>query len=727
VSQLTRFRLGLLAGLVATMVTCATARADVFGPITLASSGHLTGSSYVQQAELANDAVLSGDGRYVAFDGVFGGKRGVFRRDLGTGEIATVAEGDGVLPSISADGRYVSFTTTARLDEQNDTNEAPDVYVRDMSIASAAPCGPNWEQEGEQCPFAIASAVDGSRQGLAYEYPAALYASEPAFNKTHFGAFAAGRSALSADGSEVAFITTAVSDLYGSEVPPLPRMQVLVRHVDTRRTELISTTYRNGGQTSEPVSGETGAVFVGSASEPLPFPSPFGGASISADGSTVAWMGGAIAEQAAFLPGEGFGEGYTEPLWRRVGEPGAPTRRITGGSDPLAPQCQASGERALPQPPTLADPCQGPFETTGGLFGALPGLWTGGTQWNFVPQLSADGVTVAFLATARFIASGEELRSAENSDDLYVADMARGLTRVQATRRITELAGGGFNDPARTAPIVDVSVSPDGAQIAFASARTIFPLGSPALVSPPAPTAELTELYDADLDSETLTRVTQGFEGQRTEVPEGKDSTGSASFSTDGSELAFSSLDDNLVYGDGNRAADAFVAPRITFSVVQTPQQISSAPPEPATRPTWKLAATAASRRDGSVLVYVQVPGAGSLAAVARGTVRVSAGGSRARSRHAGYARRSRGTKLRTASVASRSGRPGAAGLVVLPLKLGSSYRRLAEGAAGLYASVTVKFSSPGHPLLQANVQVTFRRAVAETAKPRHPQRKAKR
>lgn len=715
-SAWTRLRVGACVCLGAALVACAGARADVFGPTTLASVGHLPGSSYVQQAELANDAVLSGDGRYVAFDGVFGGKRGVFRRDLETGEIAIVAEGDGVLPSISTEGRYVSFTTTARLDEENDTNKAPDVYVRDMSIPSSAPCGPHWEQEGEQCPFKLASAVNGSSRGLGYEYPASEYASELPFNETHFGAYASGRSALSADGGEVVFVTTAVSDLDGPEGPPLPRMQVLVRHLESKRTELISTTYRGGSQTEEPVVGETGAVFVGSPNEPLPFPSSYGGASISADGSTVAWMGADIGEQAPFLPREGFGGDYTEPLWRRVEEPGAPTRRVTGGSDPLAPACVASAEQVLPEPPNLADPCQGPFETAGGLFGALPGLWTGSTEWDYVPQLSSDGDTVAFLATARFIASGEELRSAETSDDLYVANMQNGLTRVQATRRLTELAGGGLNDPGRIAPIVDLGVSPEGTQIAFASARTVFPLGSPSFVSPPAPTADLIELYDVDLASDTLTRVTQGYEGQRTEIPSGRSLTGSPSFSTNGLQLAFSSVDDNLVYGDGNQADDAFVVPRISFTAQPTPQEISPAPPNPTPTPSWRLSVTAAGRSNGSVLLYVDVPAGGSLTAGARGSVPVPAHPSSTHARRASRSGHSSAAKVRSASVAARRATAHQAGLTVLTLTLASSYLHLAEASNGLYTTVTVDFSAPGHPSLKVTIPVTFHRAVHKHA-----------
>ena len=124
----------------------APALGDVFGPISLVSQGSVPGASFVQQANSANDVAVSANGRYVAFDGSFAGHSGVFRRDLLSGEVASVAEGDAALPSISADGRYVSFTTTARLDAENDHNAAPDVYVRDMDRPSFQACPEGWEE-----------------------------------------------------------------------------------------------------------------------------------------------------------------------------------------------------------------------------------------------------------------------------------------------------------------------------------------------------------------------------------------------------------------------------------------------------------------------------------------------------------------------------------------------------------------------------------------------------
>ncbi len=391
----------------------------------------------------------------------------------------------------------------------------------------------------------------------------------------------------------------------------------------------------------EPVSASEGSTAYGAVYAPNGSPPPFGspptysparpiGASISADGSTVAWMGQDIAVQAQTLLGEALPARYTEPLWRRIAEgPEAPTRRITGGSDPAAPACFASGETALAEPASAADPCEGPFRSEPGSSGT-PGIWTGGTGYP-VPQLSANGLTVAFLAQAPTFAQGTDFgQSVENlPSDLFVADMAAGLTRVQALRRLTELAGANLTDPSTTAPIVDLGLSPDGSQVAFATQRTSFPLGSPAFVSARAAVPGMVELFDADLANDTLTRVTQGFEGGPGEHPHGPVTAGrdpytstdgalSPSFSADGDLLAFSSTASNLVYGDGNTppsagstrfdGSDAFVVERVDFAGQPAQQYVSPPPPNPPLVPAWLLGVTAVSRRDGSVLLDVERP-----------------------------------------------------------------------------------------------------------------------
>src|SRR5271168_4988442 len=116
-----RARRALLAGssmactvLALAMAGAAPARADLFGTIELASTSAPSVGLH-QQAEEARFPVSSGNGRYVAFVGSYGGVPGIWRRDLITGVIQQVAPGDATLPSVSREGRYVSFTTNERL------------------------------------------------------------------------------------------------------------------------------------------------------------------------------------------------------------------------------------------------------------------------------------------------------------------------------------------------------------------------------------------------------------------------------------------------------------------------------------------------------------------------------------------------------------------------------------------------------------------------------------
>ena len=740
------------------------AEADVFGPISLVSQGTLPEAREPEQGDYVHDPAISGDGRYVAFDGSFGGLTGVWRRDLQTGEVLPVAvedladpaisAPDAELPSISENGRYVSFTTTARLDPVDDTNEAPDVYVRDMDVpvypapsaSSPAPAGA----------FTLASAVNGSAKGLAYQ--AASSAD---------GSLASGRSALSADGRHVVFVTTAISDLLPAKPPALPEtpetpaLQVAVRDLDTQSTRLVSVAYdpatgapavnpETGGP--EPVSGAASGSVYGAVDTPgntppaFPFSSraykmtPPVGASISADASTVAWLGQDVSEQARMLPAETVPPNYTEPLWRRIvgarGEPSeqVATRRVTGGSDPANPACVASGETVLTEPASPSDPCQGPFLTPPI---PNPGIWGGGTG-DAVPQLSADGMKVAFLATAELLGRGANfgVELGEAPSDLYVVDMHEGLTRDQALTPLTEFAGGKPVDLAENAPIIDLGISPDGTEIAFTTMRTTFPLGSPAYVSAPAAVPGMVELLDVDLADDTLTRVTQGYEGGPSEQPHREVGAGrdpypieagalSPSFADNGNTLAFSSTASNLVYGDGNTpslnhesiifdGADAFVVSRVLFGATPTPQEVSTAP-GPSLTPVWNLGVSALSRPNGSVLLYVQAPGAGTLRAGAQSAVVTRSAliaRSERRARRASASRVRLGGTVATRTVATRETDARGAGLATLTLALAARYRSLARERGGLSATVTVTFTAPGRPALRESVPVIFLRRV---------------
>ncbi len=774
----------VLAGLALALPT--PGQADVFGPISLVSGGLLAGDEAAfLQADYAHDPAISADGRYVAFDGSVGGVTGVWRRDLDTGEIEQVAGGDAELPSISETGQYVSFTTnegaslsavTDGQPHEHPQQEAVNVYVRDMEV----PIPASGRCEASQCPFRIASARTGSEEPLSYA------SSVP----TAYGSVAAGRSALSADGQQVAFVTTAVSDLADPETPAeptTPALQVAVRDMQTDTTQLVSGRYdpASGQTTDEPVvSPENnvpfGAVYPGTevgSFAPIPSYGGYGetppvGASISADGSTVAWMGADIPEQVPLLSEEGVTSRYAAPLWRRIA-PGSetPTEQVTGGSDALNPACVASGETRLPQNASPSDPCQGPFVPQ---TNAEPGqgILAGTAGEDFIPRLNADGYEVAFMAKAPLVALGKDFGRGGGGQpsDLYVADMHPGPTRTQALTPITELAGAESAGIAYTAPIVDFDISPSGEQVAFTTRRTQFPLGEPAYISPAAPEPGLNELFDADLGDETVTRVTQGVEGgpaehRHKQVLPGEDpyaSEGdgalSPSFSASGDELAFSSTAANLVYGDGNTpigtvlgsfdGSDAFVVARTVFDEQPSQQFVSGVSGAPVATSNGKLGVTAISRRDGSVTLYVEVPGAGALRATARGAVAVgsaahratlsapSAGGRRSERslRHAAAGRaghRGRGKRAAIAlrTIARCAARPDEAGLVTLVLKLAKPYAALAAERGGLSADAKVSFAAPGQPLQTSTIQIVFvRSAGARSArKDRQAQRRPSR
>ncbi len=762
-------------GLVALVVLLALAlpmpaQADVFGPISLASAGLVAvgGEESYVQADYAHDPAISGNGRYVAFDGSVGGVTGVWRRDLQTGKIEQVAGGDAELPSISETGQYISFTTNegASLDaitggqpDEHPRKEAVNVYVRNMEVPIPEP----GQCEGAQCPFRIASARTGSEEPLSYASSAS----------TFYGSVAAGRSALSADGQEVAFVTTATSDLADPETPGEPKtpaLQVAVRYMETETTKLVSGRYESasGQTTTEPaasteVSRQYGAVYPGTEIAPFGAVPAYGGyasgpppgASISADGSTVAWMGEDLPQQVPLLSEEGMEPRFSAPLWRRIA-PGSetPTEQVTGGSEPLNPACLASGETKLPQSASLSDPCQGPFVAVPGTSPGL-GILAGPIVDVFIPRLSKDGYKVAFIAKAPLVALGHAFgRGTEGqSSDLYVADMHPGLTRRQALTPITELAGAETAGTAYTAQIVDFDISPSGEQMAFTTRRTQFPLGEPAYISPPSPEPGLNELFDADLGDETLTRVTQGVEGGPAEhshkpslpgedpYPNEDDGALSPSFSENGDELAFSSTAANLVYGDGNTVlatgtesfdgSDAFVVQRTVFSTQPTQQFVSAVSGVPAGASSWKLGVTAASRRNGSVALSVEVPGAGVLWAGAHSAVAVglTARPIAASVRSAKQRRSRRATHQASAARAGRRGprahtevvsrtvaltaaRTTEAGLVTVVLKLAKRYAALAAARGGLSASAQLSFAAPGHPTQKATIEVTFVRSA---------------
>ena len=764
-SRPARALLVALAAASLSLSAVSTCRADLFSPISLVSYGAIGDSGFAQQTEYAHDSVVSADGRYVAFDGSIGGVTGVWRRDLATEIIEQVAGGDAAMPSISEEGRYVSFTTdeggslpeiTHARPDSDTHEEAVNVYRRDMDSEPAATAAEEAARPAGERAFLAASVPAGSVEPLRYSAPGASG-----------GAYAAARSAMSANGSEVAFVTTAVSNLVpypaleeeetgrGEQpAPHTPAGQVAVHDFETGTTELVSRCRFECGQgaaagAAEPVAAveeagrRIGAVATGAARFPEHGEDgSWPGASISADGSTVAWMGEDVAQQAPTLAQEHLEALYEEPLWRRVPAAANQTRRVTGGSDPEDPACAASGELALAIGSRNAgDPCQGPF-----LREAATPFSTGlikDTISDDTPRLSANGEEVVFGANARLLAQGSDFDRGEetgNPTDLFLVNMRPGLTRNQALTHLTE-AG---NLETQGAPIGDYEISPDGEQVAFTTLRTVFTLGQPTLVSPALAEVGIAELYDADLADGTLTRVTHGFEGEAeaseqphppqrsqngdpyAELKEDKPHDLRAltpSFSADGNELVFTSTAANLVYGDGNSPAypldccqagdgsDVFEVTRSPFVAEPTPQSISPAPVT-AIDPEWRLGATAQLYDNGTLALYVEAPGTGRLQVTARGGIVLTKRSGRGRSARS---RRVLATRTLAAQTAVQTAPAG--GLMRVLVRVASRYASLLERSQGLAASLQVSFASAGRPTLSQTLAVIFKRAPPISSK----------
>ncbi len=151
--------LGAIHLLILTVALTAVPAAHAVGPVIALERISITSSG----ASLNNDsfyAAISADGRFVAFDSaatdlVPGARRpasagdypiNVYLRDRTAGTLELVSIGlNGVAPNsfsrspaISADGRYVGFSSTASNLVSGDTNGLSDVFVRDRLLGTTA-------------------------------------------------------------------------------------------------------------------------------------------------------------------------------------------------------------------------------------------------------------------------------------------------------------------------------------------------------------------------------------------------------------------------------------------------------------------------------------------------------------------------------------------------------------------------------------------------------------
>ncbi len=714
--------------LVVALLCCAPAQALFTAPTLVSSDPALQ-----LQADYAYDPAISADGRYVAFTGSVASLAGVYRKDLASGSLELVAAGELTgAPAISADGRYVSFTTAANpvTGKTGGSEACSSVYVRDMNEALDSPGA-----------FTLASARDGSQASLDYVPPAAG-------SNLPCGSASAARVALSADGHRVAFTVLSASDLMGActaiGTPAIacstPPDQVAVRDLDTRSTTLVSVTRASlaGAGSPQPVplagalAGATSTGSGGSGNGASNLAISASTAALSADGSTVSWMGVNVAEQVPIaqpLPTEGHVNGYAEPLWRRIADgPATPTRRVLGGDDPSAPDCPPACPGGLdldwdtqgisPQEYSGAAPAYGSYTSRAAVgTGFASGNGFGDTLEAVTPQLSSAGTTVALLSTQPNYGQDPDFglfnQTRPPPANAFVAKMTPGLTRAQAIVRLTDWASLNFTNPALASPVTSIALSPDGTRVAFTTQRIAFPLAPPALITPPLSAAGATQLYEANLPAGTLQLVSEGYDGQPA-----NEGVFAAALSANGHTLALASAAANLVYGVVNQGSDVYATEEIDSPTVFGAQSITPLPPAPQAENPWSISASTAPSPDGTLLVYVSVPGAGTLGASAVAAEPLRAVRHRA-SKHKRKRKARAPISVRIAHTAMPAGSPGVFELHLIPAP---RYRSLLAGKRGLYATITVTFTAPGHPHLRLTLRASFphRPAIYNLPLPKH-------
>ncbi|HEY2631263.1 MAG TPA: hypothetical protein VGI26_02660 [Solirubrobacteraceae bacterium] len=532
---------------------------------------------------------------------------------------------------MSADGRYVAFSTAQQL-VPGDTNDNVDVYVRDMDVPLTA----DRKQSGA---YTLVSSTNGGDEPATYaqrEQP--LKGEEP-------GSEVWPNTSMSADGRYVVFRTTELkSNLPEGSATDTPPLQLFVRDLQAKTTTLLTRNKTTG----EPVSNAQAPVGA------------VGPATISPDGSTVAWVSTGAPEQTQFIKDET--EDVKEPyyLWRRWQESEAKTRRITGIADPEDPECHGQ-EEINPAERLAKGPCYGPLtEPESGLASidlAAPGL-------------SSDGYTVAFLA-------GAALRTPNTKStglDVFLTSMRPGVTRKAGTRELTlDVQSGNIGS---TPSIESLALSSDGSTIAFTSARDDFVLPEPRPVGVFKAFPHATELYVIHIAEDSLERAVVNFEGG----DPNESVLVNPTLTEDGSTVAFVSYASNLIFGDANEQPDAFAA------TVETP--LGTAPPSTEVNSIQggfsltgtvapELGLTLKRAKDGGLILLVETPGAGKLVARATGAITTKTGKKKHKKK----------VQLAHASGATRS-----EGTTTLTLHLAPQYFKDLKSVGRLNAHVTVSF-----------------------------------
>lgn len=555
-----------------------------------------------QADDASQQATISADGTYAVFltrarnlfadddpdpSGYFRAG-GIFRRNLATGSLDLVAPGElrdeadptvityrgAVNPSVSADGRFVAFSTGWPLSAA-DTNGNVDVYVRDMN-----------RPIGDSRAFELVSALDHSAGPISW---GAASPDRPGRNP---GAELTAGVSISADGSRVLFRTRAASNAPSGGPASVAAGQLLVRDRASQRTTLV---------TRNRVSGNPAGGAIGESA-------------ISGSGEAVAWVGNEAPSQTRFLDGEDTNPDWLYYLYRRLDDGGAGgTRRVTGVADLDDPGCDPSSSIVDDWVMPRTGPCYGPLGRP---------EWSQSSLGTQPPALSSDGWTVAYITDS----PARPVPPLELSNDLFITSMRPGVSRKASTLELTRAslipgAGDGLDG---------LAISGDGRWVAVSTTRRRFTWPALRQVGESRADGRARELYLVDTVDRTIERVV------RSRLAGDADSSAGSrpSLSLDGRRILFVSEASNLIYGDANGVADVFLADRLDAPPAQdeAPPGPDGQVDDPGSSPGTgeagprSLGVTARKAAAGSVALRVIAPARGTLEAAVRGRLPNSRG-----------------------------------------------------------------------------------------------------
>ena len=531
------------------------------------------------------------------------------RVSVATGGAQT--SGTAVDPTISTDGRYVAFTSDATNLVAGDTNGTRDIFLRDRTgatttRASVATGGaqangssysPALSADGRYVTFtSAATSLGGFAIGTIYRRDRTTGTTIAVSRSTagDLATNASDTSSVSGDGSVVGFTSSATN------LVPLDRDRnaaddVFDRVIATNTTELVSRhgAFQGNGEThgiSMSLDGRY-VAFASSSSDLVPNDTNQASDVFVRDTLTGAVQ--LVSESVVRGPGSGTSD---EPsissdgrfvAFTSFAEDLISTDR-NAREDVFLRDLANDSTRLISLSPTGMAGNFGSFQPTVSADGSVVAFTTDAT--NFIvgdsnmsldvfardwangtttpvsitsasgqsdgtsqfPSISPDGRYVTFSSQASNLVSGDT----NATQDVFLRDRTAGTTTRLSVTSAGAQSTGSSNDP---------RISADGRYVAFSSFASNLVAGD---------TNATTDVFVRDRQNATTTRVSVGAGGAQSNAQ-----SHSPGISADGRYVAFVSYGTNLVSGDTNNAADVFVRDQVTGRTtrISTDQNLAQA------------------------------------------------------------------------------------------------------------------------------------------------------